>query len=556
MAFLSYLHLECIKPAKLPLAMLQFRGTLKITFMPKLLRIVPWLLLLGVACKKEDIMVVPPVQPPPVIAVDFNIVSNSVVLDPYGFAPLSALATFTAPVSGRPVIIVKGKNGRATDIIHVFADSGLTHALPVIGLYADYLNTVLVRIISPAGDTLARANISIQTAGLPPYMPTSIIADIYPNDHQEPGINLVSNFSAGEPHIPLMVDTYGDIRWLLNYSSNSLLKKLNYQDGIKRLRNGNFYFGDFISDQIYEVDLLGRVIHMWDLNPLGYVFHHDIDEEPNGNFIISVSKNDSKHLDGSPTDEDYIIELDRQNGSILTVWDLKELLDENRHALLEDPYDWIHINSVLFDSTDHTIIVSGRVQGVAKLTFDNHVKWIMAPHRGWGTNRRGEDLNQFLLTPLAPDGSIISDTAVINGSANHPGFEWCWYQHSVIALPNGDLMLFDNGDYRNFNPTGPKYSRAVEFAVDPVHMTIQQKWQYGKERGLETFSPIVSSVQYLPQTGHVLFCPGYQVQNYTGIGGKIVEVNYTTRQVVSQISMSSAIGWGFHRAKRVSAYPE
>ncbi len=42
-------------------------------------------------------------------------------------------------------------------------------------------------------------------------------------------------------------------------------------------------------------------------------------------------------------------------------------------------------------------------------------------------------------------------------------------------------------------------------------MTIQQKWQYGKERGLETFSAIVSSVQYLPATNHVLFSPGFQV---------------------------------------------
>ncbi len=144
----------------------------------------------------------------------------------------------------------------------------------------------------------------------------------------------------------------------------------------------------------------------------------------------------------------------------------------------------------------------------------------------------------------------------MDGSVNHPDFEWCWYQHSVIAIPNGDYMLVDNGSVRNYDPSAARYSRAVEYKIDPVNMTIQQKWQYGKERGLETYSYIVSGVQYLPNSNHVLFCPGFQVTNKNGQGGKVVEVDYATKQVVSELSFSAANLWGFHRVYRMNAYPE
>ena len=440
----------------------------------------------------------------------------------------------------------------------MFADTGVLHSVPVIGLYANYTNTVDIRLINNSGDTLAKTTINIQTGALPANLPASIVADVLPTAQVEKGMNLVSNFSEiGLPKslIPLMVDNYGDIRWLLDYTSHPDLKNLLYDCGIKRLRNGNFYFGDVSTDKMYEVDLLGKILNTWDLSSKGYVFQHDIDEKPDGNFIITVSKNGSTHPNGDATIEDYVVEMDRETGNIKTEWDLKVSLDEYRTALTDDLHDWFHTNSVLYDSTDNTIIVSGRQQGVAKLTFDNRVKWILSAHKGWGTNERGEDLNQFLLTPLDATGNRITDTAVLQGYTNHPDFEWSWYEHSTIALPDGDYMVFDNGAVRNYNNDGLKYSRAVEYKIDPVNMTIQQKWQYGKERGLETYSAIVSKVQYLPGTNHVLFCPGYQVVNTNGQGGKIVEVDYATGKVVSQLSFSAANKWGFHRAERMSAYP-
>ena len=513
------------------------------------------IILFSVSCRKNDYIL-----NPPVIAVDMVIPADSVKLNPFGHAPLSAIVNFLSPVEGQTVIIVKGKNGAASDIEHVFNDNGSFHSVPVIGLYADFLNTVDLKLINNKGDTVAKTSINIQTGPLPPNMPTSIVPDIHETGKVEKGINLVNNFSAGvplqytpgNPQIPLMVDNYGDIRWLLDFTTHPDLNALFYDNGIKRLRNGNFYFGDWWSNKIYEVDILGKIANTWDLAGSGFVFHHQVVEKPDGDFIISVTKKNSETI------EDFVIELERESHNIKTVWDLKESLDRERTALADGFYsysDWMHVNAVLYDSTDNTIVVSGRHQGVAKLTFDNTVKWILSPHRGWGRNGKGEDMQQFLLTPLDAAGNKITDSAVLNGSANHPDFEWCWYMHTPIALPNGNYMFFDNGSVRNYNEAAPRYSRAVEYKIDPVNMTIQQKWQYGKERGLETFSLIVSSVQYLPATNHVLFSAGFRVPNKNGVGGKVVEIDYATKQVVLELSFSAANQWGFHQVERINAYP-
>jgi len=517
-----------------------------------------FILLLGVTlvtCKNQE-----STPPNAVLRVALTISPDSVTLDPSGYAPLSALLRFSTAQTGKTFIRVKGKHGAITNVEHLFNDKGTQHAVPILGLYPNYANSVDVRLVSDGGDTLAQTTLAIQTGELPPNMPVAIAAQPFSEAQVAGGLILVSNFSTrgtGSPDLPFFMDAYGDIRWILDYRDHPTLKNLDYDDGIERLRNGNFFFGDITTAAIYEVDLLGQVLHSWPLP--GYSFHHNVIEKPGGNFIVTTSKPGSTKADGSSTIEDYVIELDRNNGRLLNEWDLKQSLDENRTALAHTfgAEDWFHGNSILYDSTDNSIIVSGRHQGVVKLDYNNRVKWILGAHRGWGQNRRGEDLNSFLLTPLNAGGKVITDAAVVDGSQVASDFEWNWYQHSPIFLPNGDIMMFDNGDIREFNSDATKYSRAVSFKIDPAKRTVQQTWAYGKERGTNTFSSVVSSVQWLPlaQANHVLFCPGFQVSNTTGTGGKVVEVDFATRQVVSEISISSANDWGFHRAKKMSAYP-
>ena len=59
----------------------------------------------------------------------------------------------------------------------------------------------------------------------------------------------------------------------------------------------------------------------------------------------------------------------------------------------------------------------------------------------------------------------------------------------INEMSKGDIIyvsVFDNGDGRAFvQPDDPKekYSRAVVYKIDQKKMTVQQVWEYGKNRG-------------------------------------------------------------------------
>ena len=145
---------------------------------------------------------------------------------------------------------------------------------------------------------------------------------------------------------------------------------------------------------------------------------------------------------------------------------------------------------------------------------------------------------------------------MLDGATNHPDFEWAWYQHAPELLPDGTLLLFDNGDNRNYTDQ-QLYSRAVVYRIDTGAMTIQQVWQYGTERGTDTFSRIVSDVDYHAAEDNMVFMPGAVVSGASDYG-KMVEVDYTTGAVVFEATITPPIapfGITFHRVERLSLYP-
>ncbi len=480
----------------------------------------------------------------------------SISLDPYGVNPLCARLDIRAEVVGKVKVEVVGRDGAASNIAHTFEELATEHIVPVLGLYPAFQNTVQVTYLNEANEELEQKEIQIITSTIPNDFP-DIIVDVQKLDKMEPGLTLVSNRSVYNPNMPYMIDAFGKIRWLLDYSNYSPFEDLSYDVGIERLQNGNFYFADRFIHSIYEIGVYGQLLNSW---PLGaYEFHHNVQEKPNGNFLATATNPNSIHLNGNLTHKDQVIEIDRASGSIIREWDLKESLDEYRtiwgYYLGQNPIDWAHGNAVIYDPSDNTIIVSCQRQGVFKLDENNKIVWAMGLHLGWGTNRQGDDLNDYLLTPLNASGNPITDADVLNGYTNHTDFEWNWFQHAPMLMPNGNIMLFDNGNYRNYS-SQEKYSRAVEYTVDDGSRTIRQIWQYGKERGEETFSSLVSDVDYLTTTDNVLFSSGNNVDNGMGTkGGKIVEVNYNTKEVVFEVRISGA-GFQFHRAERLSIYPK
>src|SRR5262249_32998710 len=79
-------------------------------------------------------------------------------------------------------------------------------------------------------------------------------------------------------------------------------------------------------------------------------------------------------------------------------------------------------------------------------------------------------------------------------------------QHSVSELPNGHLMMFDNGNFRPDGPDGA-YSRALELELDFCLRSARKVWEYRHDP--DVYSDRLSNAMRLPN-GNTLVNFGVQ----------------------------------------------
>jgi len=477
--------------------------------------------------------------------------------NPGGFCPLCGSIKFTTTQEVSVQMRVVGKNGSESDVVHHFDELSTDFGLPILGFYPDHRNEVEFTFLDANGQEVGNYSTTFRTGSLIDDLP-DIQLNVAEPEALAPGMTLVNHFgysSRSFPQEAFIFDAFGDIRWYLDYSRHDQLGNLFFDAGMIKLQNGNLCFGDAASGAIYEVDMLGIIQKRWPLDK--YRFHHVVFEKPNGNILATVTNTTI------PTVEDFIIEIDRTSGRIIKEIDIRQTLDRFRRVwdtdLADISIDWLHANGLSYDDSDQGIVISGRTQGVFKIADNNDLVWILAPHRGWRTSGSGQLLSDFLLQPLDRNGEPITDPGVLEGSKNHPDFEWQWYQHSPVVLPNGNVMVFDNGDNRNYvshNSTSNRYSRAVEYEIDAENMTVRQVWTYGKERGAETYSRITSKVDYLADSDNVIFAPGSGFENGRHVG-KVLEIDKTTGEVLLEAAIyppRANFGITFHSVYRVGLY--
>jgi hypothetical protein len=211
-----------------------------------------------------------------------------------------------------------------------------------------------------------------------------------------------------------------------------------------------------------------------------------------------------------------------------------------------DPF---HANAVVIDWSDNTYVVSLRHQDAfVKIGRDTgQIVWIHGAHERWNP-----PWDQYLLTP-----------------AGLP-FGWQFHQHGTKINPAGNLVLFDNGNWRAIPPAPvapleQSYSRAVEFEIDPAAMTTSQVWWYGSRIvGSEDhmFSRFICDTDPLPVTGNVLVTNGAIFEIGVPVNHvQILELTHTRPPVkVFEFRIrdpNDAASWTVYRADHVaSLYPE
>ncbi len=472
------------------------------------------------------------------LSVDFN-------LNPTGHAPLSAIMSVQSIDAFNVEVTIKGRRGANSDHTISKSENLTTHVIDIHGLYAGHDNNIQIIAKDVDGNILATKTETITTEPLISDMPR--VESLLQNLQEDHAVFYLVNYFGFDqefvPQRPFLVDQFGDIRWYLDFTGHSMLDGIYLDNGLFHMKNNNIVFSGAGWDQVFITNLFGSIQNSFRM--VDHTFHHTVIEKEDGNLLLTANQKNR------PTVQDVIIEMNALNGSIINIWDLTESLDPTRTTWTSNNNDWIHVNGVTHDPSDNTIIITGRTQGVFKLNYDNEIQWILAPHRGWGTSGDGIDMNQFLLQPLDQNGAPITDQNVIEGNTNADDFEWNWYQHSPILLPNGNFMCFDNGDNRNFG-TSPSYSRAVEYKIDQENMTVQQIWDYGKDLETEAYSRIVSKVNYIPELDHVMFTPG-AINSNGQPHGRIYEVDKSTKEQLLDIKITplqTFSGITFHNAQR------
>jgi hypothetical protein len=225
---------------------------------------------------------------------------------------------------------------------------------------------------------------------------------------------------------------------------------------------------------------------------------HELQFLPNGHALLlgfDVQPMDlSKVVRGGRTEANVIglviQELDQQR-NVVFQWrsfDHFQIGDATNIEFSDYTIDAVHGNALDVDKEGNILLSSRNLDEITKI--DRNTGAIL-----W---RLGGKNNQF---------TFINDTV---------GFS---RQHDVRVLPNGNITLFDNGNYHT-----PQYSRALEYAVNSQKKTSTLVWYY--RNSPDCFGNALGSVQRLPN-GNTLIGWGAENPTLTEVtpgGTKVLEM--------------------------------
>ncbi len=386
--------------------------------------------------------------------------SDNINVDPYGYAPLTAELKFTTPVNCKVNITIKGQDGTASDISNDFNNFGTEHCIPVLGLYPNYNNTVEITFTDNDGNERIQQSVNIETSLDPLEFDIEILKNNLPENDQ--ALFFDTNDALG-------FDKFGKIRYVNTLASYSA----NHRD--------KYLFRKTKNNKLLIAHLKYNLTTIWFFNLLGELeeeiivpttLHHDFRVLENGDILCPMKSADGLF--------DGIAVIDRSSGEIVKQFNLLEIFDPERPHWGVNEGDWLHINCAYIDPADDNLVVSVRHQDlVTKIDYQTQeIIWMLGPNDNWS-----DEYQPFLFTPTNFDHS-----------------EWNWGQHAPLTLPNGNILLFNNGNYRTYDDGAIErtYTNAVEFELNHIDKTVSLVWEYGKDRNLVNTG--VGDVDYIEST--------------------------------------------------------
>lgn len=436
-----------------------------------------------------------------------------VKLNPYEKAPMSVLIKFPTDEKAQIMFRLKGYNGQK-DIVRKIKGYRKEHALALHGLYPDAVNLVEITAYTATGKEFKKT-LTINTS--------RYIGNAFYNVSLKKDTKDLYYFTFDG----YVVDEYGNVRYA--FLPEGLIAYYLNGEIVTEAR----------SSGLSTYTLLGKLTGKYTY-PKGFTsFQHGINVMPNGNFLVLGRQEGVTALNNGvdqQTNWDQIIELDKNTGKVVKRWDLGAVLNPDRKAIALSPTtapdnDWAHLNSVAYDETDDTLLVSARHIGMVKIAYANGaLKWIAGPNVEFdksGRDGKGPSVEDKVLTAVDSAGKPYPEQ-VQKGYEMRPGFKWPIRNHDAKIIGNGLYSVFDNSRLvSNPSVAVTQDSNAVIYQIDPAAMTIRQAWS----KPLGDYSAVCSGVTYLPnEKDVVVFISEIMDKNSKHTYGKIQRYDYKTKE--------------------------
>ena len=356
--------------------------------------------------------------------------------------------------------------------------------LPILALQPSTHYDVQATGIDDAGNTYVSPMMPLDTQALPTGMPASNVVTVTDGGTPTPGYTLVARLAttvAATDYVTIF-DSNGVAAWYWAAPVGIAGDFQKQPDGTYTIAvtdtahtiiGLNSSFGTFT-----QVDVLGNVIHTWEA------------ESVTGAQPISVVATDGHELRIQPDGSALILGDTRQT------FDLTAYGGKSAATVVAQVVERIEVDggvAFAWNGFDHLSVanvdpVAASVTGnVVDFTHANSID-VMADGNYLVSFR---NLSQVIKID-ATTGDILWKLGGADGMFTFVGDSLGGFscQHAARELPNGDIILFDDGDGHT-----PTQSRAVEYALDTTNMTATLVWSAEDEPPL--YSYILGDAQRL-----------------------------------------------------------
>ena len=438
----------------------------------------------------------------------------------------SLIAEVQVTLSAAAQVFVEYENPEAGRFVTALSEPGTAHTIPVVRLRPETAYAYTIGIQPAQGGRAYGPSGEFTTGPLPPEL--AGMQTRAAGRSSRPLI--VTDYKDGHHRWYFFWDETGRIVWYYRIEEFGNFPIDQRIHTIKQKPDGNLVFISHLCC-IIEITPLGQVVDWTGGAGEAHYPHHDFRLLDDGRILYLGQERAAIGAPARGWEPHTRVRTDRlhlwnpADGSIAEVWDSRDfwdVSDPGQWIPQNQTKDWLHLNSLSAGAGGQLILSFNKRHQIIALSPDfRRVEW-----------------------QLGGPGSDYEFP--------HPGDRF-YGQHTAAQLPNGHILLFDNGSGRP-DSEGGAYSRALELRLDAASGAAVKVWEYRHRPDL--YAGWVSSAFPLGN-GHTLV--NFGVNGDGDVPPRlaplvVVEVDRRGNEVFRVETFDSgAAGWPYPRRYRAAA---